>query len=96
MTSPPNTPHSIEQRLLEQPRPTAGIDGHGHPVRLGERDSAGYLVGYIDEHGLAWQSLNERIVPFTASTSPQRWPARTTTRAATSSSTRPSPTCPTS
>ena len=62
MTSPPNTPPSIEQRLLEQPRPTAGIDGHGQPVRLGERDSAGYLVGYIDEHGLAWESLNERIV----------------------------------
>jgi hypothetical protein len=62
MTSPPNIPPSIEQRLLQQPRPTAGIDGHGHPVRLGERDSAGYLVGYIDEHGLAWESLNERIV----------------------------------
>ena len=62
MTSPPNTPPSIEQRLLEQPRPTAGLDVHGHPVRLGERDSAGFPVGYIDEHGLAWESLNERIV----------------------------------
>jgi hypothetical protein len=62
MTNPPNIPPSIEQRLLEQPRPTVGIDSHWQPVRLGERDSTGYLVGYIDEHGLAWQSLSERIV----------------------------------
>jgi hypothetical protein len=27
-----------------------------------QRDSSGHLVGYIDEHGLAWQSLTERIV----------------------------------
>jgi hypothetical protein len=31
-------------------------------VRLGERDSAGHIVGYIDEQGLAWESLTERIV----------------------------------
>ena len=31
-------------------------------MRLGERDSAGHIVGYIDEQGLAWESLTERIV----------------------------------
>jgi hypothetical protein len=57
-----NSPHSIEQRLLEEPRRTAGVDSSRQPVRLGERDSAGHIVGYIDEHGLAWESLTERIV----------------------------------
>jgi hypothetical protein len=52
----------IEQRLLEEPRRTAGIDSGRQPVRLGERDSHGNLVGYIDEQGLAWESLAERIV----------------------------------
>jgi hypothetical protein len=47
---------------LDEPRRTAGVDSSGQPVRLGERDSSGHLVGYIDEHGLAWQSLIERIV----------------------------------
>jgi hypothetical protein len=31
-------------------------------VRVGERDSAGHIVGYIDEQGLGWESLTERIV----------------------------------
>ena len=38
------------------------VDGSGQPVRLGERDSSGHLVGYIDEQGVAWESLTERIV----------------------------------
>jgi hypothetical protein len=56
------TPRSLEQRLLEEPRRTAGIDGSGRPVRLGERVSTGHIVGYIDEQGLAWESLTERII----------------------------------
>jgi hypothetical protein len=53
---------AIEQRLLERPRRTAGVDSSRQPVRLGERDSSGHLVGYIDGNGLAWESLIERIV----------------------------------
>ena len=52
----------IEQRLMEEPRRTAGVDGSGEPVRLGERDAGGHVVGYIDPDGLAWESLIERIV----------------------------------
>ena len=55
-------PRSLEEQLLGRPRRTAGIDGLGRPVRLGEIDSQGYLVGYIDDDGLAWESLGERIV----------------------------------
>lgn len=62
MSSSGDTARSIEERLLEQPRRAAGIDSHGQPVRLGERDSSGHLVGYVDEQGLAWESLGERIV----------------------------------
>jgi hypothetical protein len=62
MSGRPHTPRSLERRLLEQPRRTAGIDGRGQPVRLGERDAGGHLVGYIDEQGLAWESLGEQIV----------------------------------
>ncbi len=62
MTSRGDSSRSIEQRLLEQPRRNAGVDSSRQPVRLGERDSSGHLVGYIDEHGLAWRSLIERIV----------------------------------
>jgi hypothetical protein len=57
-----DTPRSLEQQLLEQPRRIAGIDSHRQPVRLGERDTDGHIVGYIDEQGLAWESLAERIV----------------------------------
>jgi hypothetical protein len=62
MTTGGDSPRSIGQRLVEQPRRTAGVDSSREPVRLGERDSSGHLVGYIDEHGLAWESLIERIV----------------------------------
>jgi hypothetical protein len=62
MTSRRDPSRPIEQRLLEQPRRTVGVDSSREPVRLGERDSSGHLVGYIDEHGLAWESLIERIV----------------------------------
>jgi hypothetical protein len=56
------TPESLEEQLLGQPRRAAGVDSSGEPARLGERDSSGHLVGYIDADGLAWQSLGERIV----------------------------------
>ena len=62
MSSYGKSRQSIEQRLLEEPRRTAGVDSSRQPVRLGERDSSGHLVGYIDEQCLAWESLTERIV----------------------------------
>jgi hypothetical protein len=55
-------PGCLARQLLKRPRRRAGIDSHGEPVRLGERDTSGYLVGYIDDDGLAWESLRERIV----------------------------------
>ncbi len=54
MSLPGGSPRSIERRLLEEPRRAAGIDSGRQPVRVGERDSTGHLVGYIDEQGLAW------------------------------------------
>ena len=62
MSGRSHPPRSVEERLLEGPRRTAGVDASGQPVRLGERDSTGHVVGYIDEQGLAWESLTERIV----------------------------------
>ena len=62
----PRPPRPVEQRLLEGPRRSAGIDSHGQPVRLGEHDTSGHLVGYIDEHGLAWESLTEQLVAVQA------------------------------
>jgi hypothetical protein len=62
MSSRGDSLRSIEQRLLDEPRRTAGVDSSRQPVRLGDRDSSGRLVGYIDEHGLGWESLIERIV----------------------------------
>jgi hypothetical protein len=53
---------SIQHRLLHERRRTAGIDGRGEPVRLGEIDSEGQLVGYIDQHGLAWQSFADCLI----------------------------------
>jgi hypothetical protein len=62
MSGRSNPPRSVEERLLGQPRRTAGVDSSGQPVRLGERDATGHIVGYIDEQGLAWESITERIV----------------------------------
>jgi len=66
MNNSDHTPASIAERLLAEPPRGAGIDGHGQPVRLGETDSQGYLVGYIDDNGLAWESLTERLVAIHA------------------------------
>ena len=41
---------------------TEGIDSNGHPVSLGEADSNGDLVLYIDVEGLCWGSRCEREV----------------------------------
>lgn len=62
MSDSTKSPRSIEQRLLDEPRRTAGLDSERTPVRLGERDSSGHLAGYIDESGLAWESLTEQLV----------------------------------
>ena len=62
MTPDQDTPRPLEEQLLERPRRVAGIDGHRQPVRLGERDAESHIVGYIDDDGLAWESLSERIV----------------------------------
>lgn len=46
---------------------TAGVDMDGEPVRLGERDSMGHVIGYIDEDtGSCWESLQERDCSVTA------------------------------
>lgn len=45
---------------------TAGIDADGNPVRLGERDSMGHVIGYIEEDGTPWESLRERDYAVTA------------------------------
>ena len=34
--------------------------GCGGTYRLGERDCGDYLVGYVDDGGLCWESLHER------------------------------------
>jgi hypothetical protein len=44
----------------------AGVDSNGQPVRLGEFDSLGHIVGYIDEDGSCWESLRERDTSTTA------------------------------
>lgn len=62
MTDRDANPRSIQCRLLREPRRTAGIDGDGEPVRLGEHDSRGQLIGYIDEKGIAWHSFTERVI----------------------------------
>jgi hypothetical protein len=41
---------------------TEGVDTDGNLVRLGGEDSKGYPIGYIDEHGLAWESILERDI----------------------------------
>lgn len=39
---------------------TEGQDADGMPVKVGEYDTSGFLVGYIDEGGLSWESREER------------------------------------
>ena len=60
------TTRALADRLRSEPRRAAGLDLNGEPVRLGERDSDGYLVGYVDEAGQAWESLRERLVATAA------------------------------
>lgn len=39
-----------------------GLDTSGVPRELGDIDSDGYFVGYIDEEGTTWQDRKERDV----------------------------------
>jgi len=39
---------------------TAGVDVNGNPVKLGEFDSMGHIVGYIDDEGNCYESIRER------------------------------------
>jgi hypothetical protein len=54
MSGRSHSARSLEEQLLGQPRRAAGVDSSGEPARLGERDSSGHLVGYIDAEGMAW------------------------------------------
>lgn len=40
----------------------AGLDTNGEVKRLGETDSLGYQVGWIDEDGCCWESVRERDI----------------------------------
>lgn len=44
---------------------TTGYDIDGTPISLGEIDSSGSEVGYIDLEGTAWESLEERDIATT-------------------------------
>jgi hypothetical protein len=44
----------------------AGVDLNGEPARLGEFDSAGHIVGYIDDKGNCWENLRERDCSMSA------------------------------
>jgi hypothetical protein len=37
-----------------------GLDSHGNFVRVGDVDTDGFLVGYIDDEGLSWESRQDR------------------------------------
>lgn len=39
---------------------TQGFDVDGQPRSVGDRDSMGYIVGFIDDHGNCWETLGER------------------------------------
>lgn len=45
---------------------TEGKDVDGIVRRLGDRDSMGHIVGYIDEDGNCWENLAERDRTTTA------------------------------
>lgn len=49
----------------DSPRKT-GTDVDGKPRELGEIDSMGSFIGYIDEDGDCWESLHERDLALTA------------------------------
>jgi hypothetical protein len=40
----------------------AGLDTCGEVVRIGEMDTDGKPVGFIDENGLAWESAEEKVI----------------------------------
>lgn len=45
---------------------TEGTDIDGNKRSLGDRDSMGHIVGYIDEKGNCWENLAERDRATTA------------------------------
>lgn len=45
---------------------TEGKDVDGIPRRLGDRDSMGHIVGFIDEDGNCWETVAERDGAITA------------------------------
>lgn len=51
----------------------SGYDSNGTACRLGETDSEGYFVGWIDEEGQCWQSCHERDLAITAGRYHDAW-----------------------
>jgi len=54
---------------------TEGLDSHGNPVRLGETDSDGFVVGFIGADGTCWESITERDVATTCGRFMDAWNA---------------------
>jgi hypothetical protein len=52
---------------------TTGYDIDGNPVSLGDTDSSGREVGYIDLAGTAWESLEERDIATTCGRYLEAW-----------------------
>lgn len=52
---------------------TEGFDVDGNPVKLGDVDSMGYVVGYIDEEGSCWESCREHDLAITAGRFRDAW-----------------------
>jgi hypothetical protein len=52
---------------------TTGYDIDGTPVVLGDTDSSGRPVGYIDLEGTAWESLQERDIATTCGRYLEAW-----------------------
>lgn len=50
-----------------------GVDSHGNPVRLGEVDTDGFVVGFIDPDGTCWESITERDVATTCGRFMEAW-----------------------
>lgn len=54
---------SLSQRCLSALCPRrSGVDCSGRPVQLGDTDSGGYPVGWVDRSGQAWASHRERCL----------------------------------